>query len=267
MNLRGRLWFVLAMPGDAAVSLSSYGAGVTERADWRDECIGAHAHVPNDRRLRHAIASGFADDARMQHASIAAFGRLSLELLAFGAPADLVRDAQRAALDEVDHARTTFALASRFAGTPLGPGRLDVRGIVPATTLAGAVTSAVRDGCVGETIAAMLAEEQAAAAVDRECRDVLRRVAADEARHAELSWRFVAWALGEQPTLAPRVADAFRLAIAGVVPAMTTCEDARARRYGRLSSRDVTRLVADAVDTVLRPCAKVLLDRGGAAAA
>ena len=58
-------------------------------------------------------------------------------------------------------------------------------------------TSAVKEGCVGETLAALQAGEQLAAATDPAVRAALATIAADEARHAELAWRTVAWAVAE----------------------------------------------------------------------
>ena len=52
----------------------------------------------------------------MAGAEIASFARTSLDLLALGAPADLVAETHRAALDEIEHARIAYALASAFSG-------------------------------------------------------------------------------------------------------------------------------------------------------
>ena len=52
---------------------------------------------------RAAIAAGWTDAARAEHASVPAFSRLSLTLMAMGAPSDLVEAAHRAALDEIEH--------------------------------------------------------------------------------------------------------------------------------------------------------------------
>ncbi|MFZ5897429.1 MAG: hypothetical protein ACOY0T_40625 [Myxococcota bacterium] len=72
--------------------------------------------------LRNALSDEWARAACFEHASIASFNRFSLELLALGAPGDLVERANRAALDEVRHARLCFALASVYAGDDFGPG-------------------------------------------------------------------------------------------------------------------------------------------------
>ena len=71
----------------------------------------------------------------MEHASIAAFARFSLELLAFGAPPDLVEQAQAAMADETRHAKLCFALAGAYAERPIGPGALDMTGVSVAADL------------------------------------------------------------------------------------------------------------------------------------
>jgi hypothetical protein len=63
---------------------------------------------------------------QMEHASIAAFARLQLQLLALGAPPDLVQACNQALIDETAHTRLCFGLASAYAGRGIGPGPLDV---------------------------------------------------------------------------------------------------------------------------------------------
>jgi hypothetical protein len=57
------------------------------------------------------------------------------------------------------------------------------------------VIGTVREGCVGETLAALEAAEALQHCEDEAARPVLERIAAEEAQHAQLAWRFVAWAL------------------------------------------------------------------------
>ena len=73
---------------------------------------------------RRALARLWTESARGEHASVPAFCRLSLSLLALGAPARLVEAAHRAALEEIEHARLAFSLAGAYAGVPVGPGPL-----------------------------------------------------------------------------------------------------------------------------------------------
>lgn len=140
-------------------------------------------------------------DARVEHASVAAFARLSLLLMALGAPSDLVRDAQLASLDELRHADIFFRLASRASGTSLGPGSLDVRGALDDVSLAGLIESNLREGCIGETLAAEQLRERADRISDPELRATLLTIADDETRHAELAFRILGWCRDTAPEL------------------------------------------------------------------
>lgn len=79
------------------------------------------------RRLS-AAAAAWARRASFEHASIAAFDRFALGLLAVGAPPELLEGAHVAAVEEIRHSRIGYALASLYGGEPLGPGPLDVSG-------------------------------------------------------------------------------------------------------------------------------------------
>jgi hypothetical protein len=150
---------------------------------------------PSDPRVARRLALWFAEAGRFEHASVAAFARFSLELLAFGAPPALLSAAQQAMIDETAHARTCFTLASHYAGEAIGPGPLSLTGALTAPSLAETVAAAVVEGCVGETLAALEAAEAAADASEPALRAAFERIAADERRHAELAWAFVRWAV------------------------------------------------------------------------
>ena len=140
-----------------------------------------------------AAASHWAHVGLMEHASIASFARFTLHLLALGAPPDLIRDAQEAIGDETDHARLAFGLASAFAGMPLGPGRLAIDGAFDGFDLRDFVATLIREGCIGETVAAIEAREALEHVTDPAVRAVLATMAHDELRHATLAWQTLSW--------------------------------------------------------------------------
>lgn len=131
----------------------------------------------------------FARAARLEDASVRAFVVLARELGENGAPASLGRRARRSARDEVRHARATARLAKKLGGRP-------VRARVEPARRRGlfgiALENAV-EGCVRETYGALLAAYQARASTHADVRRELARIAADEARHAELSWDVHRW--------------------------------------------------------------------------
>ena len=139
-------------------------------------------------------AAAWAKAALREHASIASFAKLALDLLTHGAPADLVRRTHAAALDEIAHAEASFAMAARFSPpeTPWGPGPLVASTFGPLD-LRGLVRETFVDGCIGETLAALDARVRAQRTDDDEERRVLSAIAEDEERHAELAWAIVAW--------------------------------------------------------------------------
>ena len=156
--------------------------------------------------LRKKLAEHWAEMGRMEHASVAAFARFTLDLLSLGAPAELVAASQQALGDEIEHARLCFGLASAYSGRRLGPGELCVDGALEARSFETIVKTAIHEACVGETLAALEAEAELAAATDPEVRRVLERIACDEARHAELGYRFLRWAFDRaEPPLRRRL--------------------------------------------------------------
>lgn len=158
-------------------------------ADARDDWSRpAAAHVRDPERARH-----WARAAQFEHASVASFAQLSLQLLALGAPADLVARCHRAALDEIVHAQLAFTMAAAFGHEPLGPGPLPIAAADLDVTAVGVLRSTVRDGCVAETHAALQARRDLVEAKSTLERDTLARIATDEERHAELAFATVAW--------------------------------------------------------------------------
>ena len=217
------------------------------------------ATAPEGAEIAPELAAAWRRMAAMEHASIAAFARLTLELMAHGAPASLLADVQAAAADEVRHARSCFAQASRHAGHALRPGPFPFAGpITVRSDLAAIAADAAAEGCVGETVGAALAAASAAAASDPSARADLMVIAADEARHAALSWRVVAWAV--QAGGAP-VARAVTAALAGaaVGASVTPHDRPDLTRHGHLGPEAHARVVAETLRDVVVPAARVLL--------
>lgn len=148
-----------------------------------------------DAMMRAAIGGYWTEVGLMEHASIAAFARFVLQLMHVGAPLPLLEAAQQALRDETEHAKACFEIVTRVLGQPVGPGALSMNHAFDETTLESIVRLTIREGCIGETFAAMEAAEAAATCVDPHIRSVLQRIQTDELRHAELAWRFVQWSL------------------------------------------------------------------------
>ena len=99
-------------------------------------------------------------------------------------------------MDEIEHARLCFALASGYRGAPLEPGPLQVDGVSGSnTTLVEFAEALVREGCIGETLAALDAAARLAGATDPSVREALEVILRDESAHAALAWRTLRWVL------------------------------------------------------------------------
>ncbi len=229
------------------------------RGDWADTAqVSAAGLAPEARAV---LAAAWLEEALLEHASVASFARFTLDLMAAGAPPELLVDAQRAGLDEVAHARACFALAGDFGGEAVGPGPLSMQGVSPSGSLAQAAAAAVIEACVGETVAAVEARVRAERVADPAIRAALAQIAEDESRHAELGWRFVRWALAEGGAeVAAAVTAAFEQALsAPVSPAPDALPAEVLRAAGRLPAADCVALRAQIRREVLLPCRATLL--------
>jgi len=218
--------------------------------------------APLSAEERQALSKYWASAGQLEHASVAAFARFSLQLLSLGAPAELLELTSQAMADEIHHARLCFGLAERYGGATLGPGALAVEGSLDSSSLEEIVELAILVGCLGETVAALEAAEAACFATDPVVKDALLRIAGDEARHAELAWRFVQWALNRsgaelgsviERTFAAALTDAARAAD----PALSA-DDRRLLEHGLVPDALRGRIRAHALRAVVGPCAAAL---------
>ena len=170
-------------------------APIVDRADWQAVANSEEVLVATpDDATRTRLRDHFLQAAQMEHASVAAFAQLTLDLLAVGAPPELIRRTQGAGIDEVAHAQTCFGLAQYFGAPACGPGPLPLNLTRDQPSLASVAEAAAREGCVFETVAALEASITAAETANSHVQAALLAIADDEARHAELSWDIVRWA-------------------------------------------------------------------------
>ncbi|MFZ6179125.1 hypothetical protein [Nannocystis pusilla] len=240
------------------------------RADWSSPVAPALAGLTA--RERGALAAEWVEDGLAEHASVAAFARFALQLLALGAPAALVEAAQQAMADEIAHARLCFGLAAAYGGAPQGPSPLPLAGALAGVDDLVAVTVAtLREGCIGETLAALQAEAALAGAQEPAVREALAQIAADELRHAELAWRFVAWALERGgPEVHAACAAALARAEANVGRSPGHVEEDMSERmlaHGRLGAAGRAAVARRAMVAVIGPAGRALLARHAPAAA
>jgi hypothetical protein len=239
-------------------------AAAAERDDW--ELVAEMEPAALDAATARALAAAWGQDGCEEHASIAAFARFTMHLLAVGAPPDMVVESQRASLDEVEHARACFLLARRYGGHAVGPGALSLDGANEPVTLVEMAALTAEEGCVGETLGVLLAREQLARTRDPFVRRLLVRanIVADEERHAELAWRFVSWAIaqGGEPVrqaVAAAILRAIDVTLSKPPRSYAGIDLAAWEAHGRLTCRDARAIARRGVRDVVTPCAEAML--------
>lgn len=244
-------------------------AQLVSRHDWLAELQFAPLTLPAATAQR--LAATWLKDALEEHASVAAFARFTMQLLALGAPPDLVTASQRASLDEIHHAKACFALARRYGSPAHGPGLLALDGAMSDVTLAAVAALAAEEGCVGETLGAALAREQLMNAQDDAVRRILRKIVHDEERHAALSWRFVRWAVLQggdavRQVVADRVEAAIEATLAMEIQSYDGIDIDAWHAHGRLTCSESRAVAEHAIRDVVRPCSNAALSAASAQA-
>lgn len=207
------------------------------------------------------LASHWHTDGQVEHASVASFARATLELMQAAAPPDLIAASQHAALDEIEHAKLTLSLASRYAPASLEPAHLPApsRASVPASApdLASLALSVLEEGVIGESVACLALQRALDTCAFPSIRAVLATLLDDESRHAALAWATLRWAITAG---GPSVADAVRGAASRLSPlpsAPTPAErphlDPVLARHGRLSPSALFAARQDAWRDVISP--------------
>lgn len=217
---------------------------------------------------RETLRDAWLQDALLEHASIASFGRFALELMAHGAPAELLASAHAAAMDEVHHAADCFRLASAYAGRALGPGDFNFAGPIPIEMdLAAVARATFEEGCVNETWASIAASEQFEEAQDPAVKAVLAKIRDDEARHAELAWRSLRWMLQVGGAPVRRALDASVKALEQRLNESPNADHQERTTFskallahGRISKKAQHDCFRQAMREAVLPCAKAMLN-------
>lgn len=229
-------------------------AAPTTRHDWQTPVELDVDALEAEKRI--VAAEHYLQIAAMEHASVASFARFSLQLLALGAPSDLLHETHRAALDEIEHARIAYALAAQFGKKNVGPDKLPAAVASIQVDIKNFVRALVEEGCVGETLGA--AEGRAAAEkASLSLASSLRRIADDEERHATLAWRTLQWAL---QTFGEPARDAAAEAFAQAMRIYSRDPHAESdiAELGILSGTSLGTLRRHVLSAVIVPCAQAL---------
>ena len=158
---------------------------------------------------REMVAAFWEEAALAEHASVASFSRATLELLAVGAPAELVQGTSQGALDEVDHTARCFRIARAYGSQRTAPGPLPITVQRPAS-ISDVAHNTFVEGCVVETIAALEAVVSVSSVTNELLQRELQAISDDEVRHAELAWSTLSWLLTQsKDDIKPRILEAY----------------------------------------------------------
>ena len=152
--------------------------------------------------------------AQTEWGSVASFMVVRAQLVALGAPSELLADYIKAAEDEYYHAlgAGTLVVKSGAPSFTLGPPLTETS--LQESDLASIASEAFWDGCIGEGVAARYAKARSVEAEDESVADYLSLVADEEATHATLAWRTIEWALSQRdPMVTSILKDAVALEV------------------------------------------------------
>jgi hypothetical protein len=179
--------------------------------DHEEICSSDNTTLQN----RYLLGEEWTERSLGEHSSVASFAAFAIALMTNNAPSDLVEDAFTAGMDEIRHAKSSFAIASKLKGETVGPGPLPASKHNFGHDLTALALAVAREGCVDETLSAIVA--------DLEVEDIrkvinegwqgsmysriepdtlnwimneMRTIALEESNHAALAWRTLNWVCG-----------------------------------------------------------------------
>lgn len=158
-----------------------------------------------------AAAAAWRKMAATEAASISAFAHLANELLAIGAPPQLIAHAHADALDEIRHAKLCYGVAAAMDGAAMSPAPFadallprETRATVESVAVESAVESALYEAAAARAAAALAKD----ATVPEAIRFVLRSIAVDEARHAQHGLEILRYCIARSPSAGKAVREA-----------------------------------------------------------
>ncbi len=179
-----------------------------------------------------AVAAQWRENGRTEHASVAAFARLTLDLLGLGAPARLLAQAQADGQDEIRHAELCFSLAKALDGQDVGPIAFPAAAGAPRLSrfrklaLIQLAIDSLVEGALHEGLSAAIIAKLARTCVTPEIQPMLAGIAEDEGRHAAHAWDVLQWCVDEG---GPTVREAVGGALKALPKAMASAQPPAAR--------------------------------------
>ena len=155
-----------------------------------------HEDTNND---HSAQVNDWTNRAIGEHSSIASFAAFTIALMTNGAPPDLIADSLQAAMDEFNHAQTSFEMASYLSQQNISPGPLPGTSHKFDQDLHQLAFGTAKEGCVDETISALLGAAEIVTMEEKKVdkpgnwKDKVIKISKEEANHSALAWRTLEW--------------------------------------------------------------------------
>lgn len=184
-------------------------------ADVCDSAFGWSHHfepvsTPLTADEKEILSQAWARAGLAEHASVASFSKHAIELMAVGSPASMLESVHNAALDEIEHAKLCFGLAEKYSSKTQSPGPIPVADAVQFNSdVTSVVRGVVEEGCIAETLSAVIAAVKLTNTNDVDVKSVLKQITEDESRHAKLAWETAAWMLEQDNEAAKTIAEVF----------------------------------------------------------
>lgn len=225
-----------------------------------------------------ALARFWSESGLAAHAAMNAQAELAAHLLRLDAPAPLLHGAARSLLDETAISGACLDLARRYgaAESVLPTSQRDVASDAERLNQdrSELVLRTLKRGCIAATVESSCAREALEHCQDPAAREVLLQIEHGRARTAQLSWRFLGWALrgaGGTPG-SPELADQVRVAVltalgSQAAPVPLSLQERQLLRYGVLGSEQRLAIEQRMLREVVLPCMENAIARARASRA
>ena len=190
--------FVVEGSARTTISQKCKDADTTFADSWHTDVTLA---IKPNNSLNQELGRRWLEQAEGEHASVASFARNTLQLLTLGSPSELLIASKQAGIDEINHAKISYDIASANTGLKLAPGPLDVQESLKKLELMSVIRSIIQEGCVGETLAAIEARVRGHGTDDPYIKKSLLQITEEETNHAQLAWDTIDWVVGKNPDL------------------------------------------------------------------
>jgi hypothetical protein len=223
---------------------------------WEQSTAGALTEAERAR-----LAETWKRRSAAEYLAVSTFSILAIDLVAAGAPADVLSHCVRAQLDEIRHAELAVRMVEIYGGERIAPlpgmSKLPENRRVPAVQQA--VSNTLLVSCVSETYATTVLTATRDLTTDPVAHAVLTSIYSDEIMHARLGWSYLRYAIdrggkgvvGAASAMVPRAIKGVATVVERERPVGEVTE--AVRRHGLMTPAEERRVFADCVREVLVP--------------